>query len=72
MFYLFILKINRSPFETCSIFETCDQKELVYRHSIYMHIERFGMLKVKGMQFRSGVANTRPSYFLYACRTLYN
>lgn len=46
------------------------QKELIYQRSIYMHIERFGMLKVKGVQFRSGVANARPTSFMLAGRCI--
>lgn len=36
-----------------------------------MHIERFGMLKVKGVQFRSGgVVNARPTSFMLAGRCI--
>lgn len=69
MFYLFILKITGVYLR--SIFEIYSQKELIYQRSTYIHIERFGMLKVKGEQIWSEVETpVCPTSFMLAGRCI--
>jgi len=71
LFYsiLFFFLKNKQARNSRSIFEIFNQKGLTYWESIYVHIERFGMLKVKSVQLRKAELHkrSRPSVLLPLC-----